>query len=741
MPSRCGGDRYRLRAYLADDSEGFTSKGNDFDAVRVDTGTFVVWRNMRLSRWAKMGITENTMLNNAVCKLMGHEYSESTSGSYHSTKDTISQDRMKRWGRTLSVFGFDAPKAWAGLPPWSLDRLGDGSINSDFEGLRPALARGFCELDTDTGYNTDITQDEWKTAVDLGYEDTWRFQKYFTTDNDIKDVHIDVLFFRQGPGDPGNPGTLANDVWKQITDGISVQQSFCCPTRGSKAFDAVKTARHGGGNILTLGADTYRTSVSSMIDSYFLPGFARGLSQNGFIPGSTFIQGLACSSIEVESNDYWCGGLGFAMPSNSAYVVYGRANYREKIGIQHEISKIRGTNHNSQKTAICGYMSTVIHELGHCLFKVHALGLDGGGNPAGGALGNRHDCWGHLTTETLNPKGKPLGQPRYGTCLMSYRNCEGMYCARCLFELRGWDILNAKMTVKGADKIPPNAVIATTAVMGPHVAVPAAPANLKATPGDKQVHLTWEKAANTQSYKVLRGTATGTHVQIKDNLSSLSYTDNDNTLVNGTTYYYVVMAVNSAGDSPKSNEVNVKPNALPDAPQNLQGAAQAGPKVELTWNAVAGAGANDYNIRYAFQSGKYDNKPITSKSSPHTINLSDGGTFFFVVTAVVGGAESKHSNEVSLTFAPAKPTSVAAAAGDKQATLTWKAVSGADSYEIKRSTTAGEPYEDTLTAGQHSTSYTDTGLTNNTRYYYVIRAENSGGKSDKSTEVNAQPHI
>jgi glucuronoarabinoxylan endo-1,4-beta-xylanase len=87
--------------------------------------------------------------------------------------------------------------------------------------------------------------------------------------------------------------------------------------------------------------------------------------------------------------------------------------------------------------------------------------------------------------------------------------------------------------------------------------------------------------------------------------------------------------------------------------------------------------------------------------------------------------------------APIAPTGATAAAGDAQVILAWSTVADATGYYANRATTAGGPYTRlpaTLTA-----TFTDTGLTNGTTYYYVITAYNSNGIGAKSTEVSATP--
>ena len=87
--------------------------------------------------------------------------------------------------------------------------------------------------------------------------------------------------------------------------------------------------------------------------------------------------------------------------------------------------------------------------------------------------------------------------------------------------------------------------------------------------------------------------------------------------------------------------------------------------------------------------------------------------------------------------APAIPNGLAATPGDQQASLTWNSSSGATSYHVKRATLSGGPYTQagTTTTG----SYTDTGLTNDTQYFYVVSAVNSFGESANSTAVSTIP--
>ena len=88
---------------------------------------------------------------------------------------------------------------------------------------------------------------------------------------------------------------------------------------------------------------------------------------------------------------------------------------------------------------------------------------------------------------------------------------------------------------------------------------------------------------------------------------------------------------------------------------------------------------------------------------------------------------------------PAAPTGLTATAGNAQIALSWTASSGASTYNVYRGTTVGGESATPLTTGVSATSYTDTGLTGGTKYYYVVAAVNTYGTSAKSSEVAATP--
>ena len=93
--------------------------------------------------------------------------------------------------------------------------------------------------------------------------------------------------------------------------------------------------------------------------------------------------------------------------------------------------------------------------------------------------------------------------------------------------------------------------------------VPGAPTLKSATGGNNSVALAWSAPASNggaavTGYVVYRGTSAGGETLLATVGNVSSYTDTK--AVNGTTYFYKVSAVNSAGEGGKSNELSATPS-------------------------------------------------------------------------------------------------------------------------------------------------------------------------------------
>jgi len=206
----------------------------------------------------------------------------------------------------------------------------------------------------------------------------------------------------------------------------------------------------------------------------------------------------------------------------------------------------------------------------------------------------------------------------------------------------------------------------------------------------------------------------------------------DTGLTNGTTYYYVVTAIVGGQESAPSNEVYATPQGIPCC---LNASAALG-SVTLSWGNVPGAAG--YNIKRGTTSGgPYTNIATVSTQPYQDTAVTNGTTYFYVVTAFAAGVESAPSTEASAT--PMLPSTQLfwANAGYRRVNLSWGFVTGATAYLVQRAATHGGPYATVATTS--GSIYQDTGLTDGVTYYYVIVATNGATQSLRSNELAATP--
>jgi hypothetical protein len=171
------------------------------------------------------------------------------------------------------------------------------------------------------------------------------------------------------------------------------------------------------------------------------------------------------------------------------------------------------------------------------------------------------------------------------------------------------------------------------------------------------------------------------------------------------------------------------------------GPYQAGIPYPKGW--LAGGPNNDLINDQATPTGRPAAKSYAGKNTApqawctkeNTINWN--GPLVWVAQ-YLKNTESYLTGGITNPVAPAIPGGVAAEAGNAQVTLTWTAADGASGYNVKRSATAGGPYT-TVKSNAAGTSYTDTGLVNDTMYYYLVSAVNAAGESANSAQVSAKP--
>ena len=265
--------------------------------------------------------------------------------------------------------------------------------------------------------------------------------------------------------------------------------------------------------------------------------------------------------------------------------------------------------------------------------------------------------------------------------------------------------------------------------------VPETPADLVASPGNP-VTLSWNNTLAALTYNIKRAVQSGGPYIAITNVPINTFTDSN--VISGTTYYYVISAVSSIGESSNSAEASVTTCNVPLPPTNVTTAASS-PSVTISWNASAGA--TSYSV-YSFGPGT---PPVLLQSGITATSYTDisvagmgAVTNYYYVAAANACNQSGWYGFAAAVTPPATPTGLDAVAGNGTASLSWNATLGASGYNVMRSKTNGGPY--TLVAGDVvGPSYLDAALTNGVTYYYVVTAINVGGQSLNSAQASVTP--
>lgn len=163
----------------------------------------------------------------------------------------------------------------------------------------------------------------------------------------------------------------------------------------------------------------------------------------------------------------------------------------------------------------------------------------------------------------------------------------------------------------------------------------------------------------------------------------------------------------------------------------------------LNWTAVVSA--TGYVVQRATNKAFTSNKTDIYTGNLLTFNdtgLTPGKTYYYRVYATAAGdfTDAEPNNNASQTIDTlpliAQPaTFVSSAIATTTATLTWAAVTGATGYILGRSLTADFASSTNVYTGNLLT-YTNTGLTASTKYYYRITATDASHNATNYKVIN-----
>lgn len=233
---------------------------------------------------------------------------------------------------------------------------------------------------------------------------------------------------------------------------------------------------------------------------------------------------------------------------------------------------------------------------------------------------------------------------------------------------------------------------------------------------NSKLKLTWDSVSKAESYTVMRRQSGGAAYEAIKTVTTTSFEDSG--LSASTKYYYWIQA-NCDVDGIKiiAKSTTGGQYTLTKSPEITEIDDTSKSEITIIWNAVDGA--TSYRIERR-QSGTEGYSTIVDSITSTTYvdsGLETGKRYYYRVYAKNQGGES-YSPIVGV-YTKFNAPSVQIVNGS-QLKLTWNSISMAESYTIKRRAYNETSYTDINTVT--TTSYTDTGLSSGTRYYYWIQA-------------------
>lgn len=176
-------------------------------------------------------------------------------------------------------------------------------------------------------------------------------------------------------------------------------------------------------------------------------------------------------------------------------------------------------------------------------------------------------------------------------------------------------------------------------------------------------------------------------------------------------------------------------------PSGLSATTASSSEINISWTDNS---SDELGFKIERKTGSGGTYVPIANVSADVISYSDSEltastAYYYRVRAYNGYGNSNYSNETNATTCPATPSGLSAtAASSSQIDLSWTDNSSDESgFKIERKTGSGGTYAEIATVVADVTSYSNTGLTASTTYYYRVRAYSSSGDSNYSSETNA----
>lgn len=258
----------------------------------------------------------------------------------------------------------------------------------------------------------------------------------------------------------------------------------------------------------------------------------------------------------------------------------------------------------------------------------------------------------------------------------------------------------------------------------------AAPASPKAEILSKtSLKLTWGTVKNAKGYQLFRASEPdGDYTRVYSGTGT-SHTNKG--LASGKVYYYKLRVYKTIDKATYYGAYSaVRPAAALAAPGAPKLTAESGAVINASWTSVSGA--TGYQLyRATSEKGSYSRVYSGPDSSAGDEGLSSGKSYYYKARAYVQVDDST----IYGPYSPVKPSVpltapknlTAPAANGKALKVSWGSSGGATGYQLYRASSETGSY--TRVYAGTARSYTNTGLTTGTVYYYKVRAYKTVGKT------------
>jgi hypothetical protein len=272
--------------------------------------------------------------------------------------------------------------------------------------------------------------------------------------------------------------------------------------------------------------------------------------------------------------------------------------------------------------------------------------------------------------------------------------------------------------------------------------VPATPTGLTATAtSSSQIDLSWtDVSTGNTSYKVERSTDNVNWTEIATGLSASATTYSATSLSASTLYYFRVRAANAARNSAYSGTASVTTTAsttVPSAPSGFTTTSSFADSVSLSWtdNSSGTGQETGFDIEVSTNAGStYSSVTTTAQNATsysHTGRV-ESTTYLYRIRATNSAGSSSWVVGDNVTTPAAVQSFTATAASSTQINLSWTDKSGVETgFRIERSTD-NTNWSLVTTTAANATSFSNTGLTASTLYYYRIRSDSYNGTNNSA---------